>query len=113
MANMDGQMNNPNQQEPTPFPELDRLAQAAQKATDRVEKLRLMAQWIEKAKVIQATGQGKIQQLETQRVQEYGCPDDQQAQEMIKELETSVAALEKELEDGTAVLMEEMGWANG
>ena len=103
-------MNNLNQQQPSPFPELDRLAQAAQNTTDRVEKLHLMAQWIEKAKTIQAEGTGRIKQLELQRTQEYDCPDDQQAQELIQELESSVADLERELEDGTAVLMETMGW---
>ena len=102
-------MNNFRQQ-PNPFPELDKLAQAAQKSTDRVEKLRLMGQWVEKAKHIQAEGQGRIKQLEEQRIREYGCPDDQQAQELILELEGSVADLEQELKDGTAVLMEAMHW---
>lgn len=104
-------MNN-NQVQPTQFPELEKLAQAAKKSTSRAEKLRLMAQWIEQAKTIQAEGQGRIKQLELQRTQEYGCSDNQQAQEMIEELEGSVADLEHELEDGTAVLMEAMGWAD-
>lgn len=103
-------MNNPNQQQATPFPELETIEQQARQTTDRVEKLRLMQSWVSKAKVIQAEGQGQIKQLELQRTQEYGCPTDEQAQEMIKELEGDVAELERELESGVSVLMEEMGW---
>lgn len=102
-------MNN-NQQQPSPFPELDQLANAARASTDRVEKLRLMSQWVEKAKTIQAEGQGRVKQMEEQRSREYGCPDDQASREMLQELKASVADLDAELEDGTAVLMEAMGW---
>lgn len=103
-------MNNPNQPQPNPFPELEKIVQQARRATDRVEKLRLMQTWVSRAKVIQAEGQGRIKQLELQRTQEYGCPTDEQAQEMIRELEGDVAELEKELESGVQILMEEMGW---
>lgn len=97
-------------QQPSPFPELEKIKLAAQRATDRVEKLRLMKEWTEKAKVIQAEGQGQIKQLESQRSREYGCPDDKQAEAMIRELEGDVAGLEQELESGVSVLMEEMNW---
>ena len=105
-------MNNSNQQQPNPFPELEKIKQAAQRTTDRVEKLRLMKDWTEKARVLQAEGQGQIKQLESQRSREYGCPDDQQAEAMIRELEGNVAELEQELESGVSVLMEEMGWSD-
>lgn len=101
-----------NSQSANPFPELEKIKLAAQKATDRVEKLRLMKEWVGSAKVIQAEGQGQIKQLESQRSREYGCPDDQQAEAMIRELEGDVAGLERELESGVSVLMEEMGWNN-
>lgn len=101
-----------NNQQPNPFPELEKIKLAAQRATDRMEKLRLMKDWTEKAKVIQAEGQGQIKQLESQRSREYGCPDDQQAEDMIRELEGNVAGLEQELESGVSVLMGEMGWAD-
>jgi hypothetical protein len=101
-------MNNP--QSTNPFPELEKIKQAAQRATDRVEKLRLMKEWMDKAMVLHAEGQGRIKQMESQRSREYGCPDDQQAEAMIRELEGDVAGLEQELESGVSVLMEEMGW---
>jgi hypothetical protein len=97
-------------QQPSPFPELEKIKLAAQRTTDRVEKLRLMKDWMDKAMVLHAEGQGRIKQMEEQRTREYGAPDDQQAQEMIRELEGDVAGLEQELESGVSVLMEEMGW---
>ena len=103
-------MNNSNQQQPNPFPELEKIEQQARRTTDRVERLRLMQQWTSEAKVIQAEGQGRIKQLELQRAQEYGCPTDELAQEMIQELEGDVAELERELESGVEILMGEMGW---
>jgi len=99
-----------NSQTANPFPELEQLRQRAIGSQDRVEKLRLAQEWIDKAKHITAQGEGQIKQLELQRTQEYGVPDDAQAQEMILELRQDVARLDQELTEGTQGLMEEMGW---
>jgi len=45
--------NSLSKQQPNPFPELEKIKLAAQRATDRVEKLRMMKDWTEKAKVLQ------------------------------------------------------------
>lgn len=99
-----------NNQQPNPFPELEALKQKAQRATDPVERLQLMKQWIDKAKIIQATGEGQVKQIENQRAQEFGCPTNELAADIIRELEEDVARLAGERDQGVVTLMEEMRW---
>jgi len=98
------------QTQANPFPELEALKAKAQQTQDKVERLQLMKQWVDKAGRLAAQDEGRIKQLEDQRAREYGCPTDELALEMIQELEGDVAELDKEINDGTKVLMKEMGW---
>lgn len=102
-------MNN-NQQQPYPFPELEAIRQKAKRSTDKIERLRLMQEWVDKAGKLAAQDEGRIKQLEEQRTREYGCATDELAMEMVEELRGDVAGLEAELETGVQTLMEEMGW---
>lgn len=102
-------MNNP-QPQPNPFPELEAIRQKAERSTDKVEKLRLMQEWVDKAGKLAAQDEGRIKQIKEQRVREYGCPTDELAAEMVEELRGDVAGLDQELETGVQTLMEEMGW---
>lgn len=99
------------QQQPSPFPELDKIKAKAQETTDRVDRLKLIKEWVDKAKVMAAEGQGQIKQLELQRAQEYGCPTDEEAEEEIKELQEGITILDQEIETGVQTLMEAMEWA--
>ena len=102
-------MNN-TQLQPSPYPELEVLRQRARQSTDKVERVRLKQEWVNLAGKLAAQDEGRIKQLETQRVQEYGCPTDDLALAMVRELEGDVATLEVELNEGVETLMGEMGW---
>jgi hypothetical protein len=54
--------------------------------------------------------EGQITQLEQQRATDFACSDDQQAEDYIRELETDVAALEREITEGVAAVKGELGW---
>ena len=65
---------------------------------------------IAKSKTEAARLEGQISQLESQRASEFGCADDDQAEAYIGELDADVAALEKAISEGVAVVKEELGW---
>ena len=65
---------------------------------------------IEKSRTEAARLEGQISQLEKQRAEEFGCSDDDQAEAYIRELDADVAALEKAISEGVAVVKEELGW---
>ena len=99
-----------NNQQPNPFPELEALRKRAEATGDKVERLRLMQQWVEKAGQITEEDTGRKKQLEEQRVREYGCATDGEALETLEELKADVEALQAEVDAGSDTLMGEMGW---
>ena len=73
------------------------------------ELLRIKAH-IDKAKTETARIEGQISQLEKQRAEEFGCSTDEEATSYIQELESDVARLEKEIEEGVATVKGELNW---
>ena len=77
---------------------------------DQTQELLKLKQHIEKAKTETARIEGQISQLEKQRAEEFGCSTDEEANTYIQELESDVARLEKEIEEGVATVKGELGW---
>lgn len=92
------------------FPELEQIKTRAAKTTNLVEKLSLMKEYLDKAKLIYAQGEGQTKQIEQQRATELGCSTDEEAEEYIQELEGDVTRLEQELNVGVSTIEEELGW---
>ncbi len=92
------------------FPELARIRAKARASADLTEKLTLMKEYTNKAKIQMAQGQGQLQQLEQQRATEFGCPTDAEAEMYIKELEQDITRLETDLKSGVELVTEELGW---
>jgi len=75
------------------------------------QKLLQMKEYIEKSKIEATRIEGQIQQLESQRATEFGCPTDAEAEEYIRELETDVANLEQELQIGIKEVEMGLRWS--
>jgi predicted nucleic acid-binding Zn-ribbon protein len=77
---------------------------------DQSQELLKLKQHIDKSKTESARIEGQITQLEKQRAEEFGCATDEEATSYIQELESDVARLEKEIEEGVATVKGELNW---
>ena len=77
---------------------------------DQTQELLKMKKFIDESKTKSAEIRGQISQLEKQRSEEFGCATDVDADAYIKELETDVARLELEIQEGVKTIQDELGW---
>ena len=77
---------------------------------DLAQELLAMRQRIDQAKAESQRLEGQVAQLERQRLEEFGCSTDEEADEYVRDLETHVAQLESDIQEGIQAMREELGW---
>lgn len=77
---------------------------------DIAQELLRLKNHIEKAKTEKARVEGQIQQLETQRANDFGCSTDEEAEAYIAELQAQCAQLETDIQAGLESVKEGLGW---